>query len=65
MADPINLRQARKAKARSAKELVAVQNRIAFGLSKATKSIGNAKTELEVARLDGARLVKGGDHEPS
>jgi hypothetical protein len=65
VADPINLRQARKAKARSAKEQTAAQNRIAFGLSKAVKSIGKAKTELEAARLNGARLVKGGDHEPS
>lgn len=56
MPDPINLRQARKAKARTAKEQAAAQNRVTYGTNKAVASLGKAKAKLDAARLNGARL---------
>ena len=47
MGDIINLRQARKAKARRDKEVAAAANRVKFGRS---------KTEREVQRHEAARL---------
>jgi hypothetical protein len=64
MPDPINLRQARKAKARAAKDVVATQNRITFGQSKALSSLNKAKTALASRRLDGAHLEQKQSHEP-
>ena len=49
MADIINLRQARKAKARRDKEQVAAANRAKFGQTKA---------EREVRRIDEARVER-------
>ncbi len=54
MPDPINLRIARKTKARAAKDQLAAQNRVTFGQSKAAKALGKAKAHLEASRLDGA-----------
>ncbi|MFW2830679.1 DUF4169 family protein [Sphingomonas sp. ID0503] len=50
MAEIVNLRQARKAKARSAKEVEAQANRALHGRTKAEK----ARDEAERARLTGA-----------
>jgi hypothetical protein len=56
MADIINLRTARKRKARDAKAETAAQNRITFGRTKAEKSLTEAKSELAEKRLDGHKL---------
>jgi hypothetical protein len=58
MADPINLRTARKAKARQAKEQDAAQNRITFGQSKSSKANAKAVRIIDERRLDGVRLMK-------
>jgi Domain of unknown function (DUF4169) len=56
MPDPINLRQARKAKRRAEHEVSGAHNRVAFGLSKASKELTKAQTNLAVTRLDYAKL---------
>jgi hypothetical protein len=61
MPDPVNLRQARKAKARVDREKVAAQNRVTFGQSKANKSLNNAQASLGTRQLDGLRRDKGDD----
>ena len=57
MAEIINLRQARKAKARDAKEAKAADNRIAFGRPKKARTLVEAKKAIEVARHEGHKLV--------
>ena len=52
MAEIINLRQARKNKARAEKEARADANRIAFGRTKAEKKLTKAAQDLEKSRLD-------------
>ena len=52
MAEIINLRQARKHKARAEKEARADQNRIAFGRTKAEKNLTKAERDLAKSRLD-------------
>ena len=52
MAEIINLRQARKNKARADKEARAEQNRITFGRTKAEKELSKAERELAQRRLD-------------
>ena len=53
MAEIVNLRQARKAKARAGKEAEAATNRAKFGRTKAQKVIEAAKKSIEDKRLDG------------
>lgn len=53
MADVINLRQARKQKARAEKETAAAANRAAFGRTKAEKQRTQAQQEQAVRHLDG------------
>jgi hypothetical protein len=55
MAEIVNLRQARKQKARSDKEAKAAENRIAFGRTKAERQLSEAKTGLDARRLEGHR----------
>jgi len=55
MAEIINLRQARKNKARAEKEARADANRIAFGRTKAEKKLTKAERDLEESRLDAHR----------
>lgn len=55
MADVINLRQARKVKARTEKAAKAEQNRAKFGRSKAEKSLQKAENAKEERALDGKR----------
>jgi hypothetical protein len=58
MADVINLRQARKQKARSEKEQKAAENRAQYGRSKHEKTVTRAlKAQVEKA-LDQGRLEK-------
>jgi hypothetical protein len=55
MAEIVNLRMARKAKARGEAEAAASRNRVKFGRSKAEKArtaLDNARTERQ---LDGAK----------
>lgn len=53
MAEIVNLRQARKAKARGGKEADAASNRAKFGRTKAEKQTEAAKAALAEKTLDG------------
>ncbi|MBB4039318.1 hypothetical protein GGR34_000953 [Microvirga flocculans] len=55
MAEIVNLRQARKQKARAEKEARAEQNRISFGRTKAEKKLTKAEQDLAQGRLDAHR----------
>lgn len=57
-AEIINLRQARKARARAAREAQADENRAKFGLSKAERQQLAMETDRAVRHLDGARLER-------
>jgi hypothetical protein len=57
MADVVNLRQARKQKARVEKDKDAAANRVKFGRTKAEKTKGAADTRLGATRLDQAKLT--------
>jgi len=61
MADVVNLRQARKAKARSEREAKAAQNRAKFGRPKAERDAAEALDRLADARLEGHRLDRDGE----
>ena len=52
MAEIVNLRQARKRKARADKETRAAENRIAFGRTKAEKSLTKAERDMATRRID-------------
>lgn len=56
MPDPINLRQARKARARAEKEAQASANRAKFGRTKAERKQVDATEALQQRRLDEMRL---------
>lgn len=56
--DVVNLRQFRKQKARSEKEAQAEQNRVAFGRSKAEKTLTRALNEKAQKTLDQGRLER-------
>lgn len=55
MADVINLRTARKAKARSATDSQAAANRAAFGRTKAERAADGDEAARRTALLDGAK----------
>jgi hypothetical protein len=55
VAEIINLRRARKAKARAEQAATADANRIAFGRTKAEKAAAAAEAAQRDAVLDGAR----------
>lgn len=55
MAEIVNLRLARKAKARAAKEATASANRAAFGRTKAEKSAAKIDAKRTASFLDGAK----------
>lgn len=59
MAEIINLRQVRKAKARAAEESKAADNRIAFGQPKKVKTLQQRRKALETDRHEGHRLERG------
>ncbi|MVA79744.1 DUF4169 family protein [Agrobacterium vitis] len=52
----VNLRQVRKAKARTEKEKIADQNRVSFGRSKAEKNLTSALNDKARAALDNSKL---------
>lgn len=56
MSQIINLRQARKAKARGEKETQAAANRVHFGTPKALRKKGEALADLAAKRLDGHKI---------
>ncbi len=58
MGDVVNLRQFKKAKARSEKEKHADQNRISHGRTKAEKSLTGALNEKAEKSLDQSKLEK-------
>jgi hypothetical protein len=53
MAEIINLRQARKRKARADKDAKAAENRIAFGRTKVERRSSEAERTLAERRLEG------------
>lgn len=52
MAEILSLSKARKAKARVAKELIAAENRVKFGRTKAERQLDKAQTSLDTRRID-------------
>jgi hypothetical protein len=58
MADVVNLRHARKQKARADKEQEAAENRAKFGRTKGEKKRDRAEDKLGRKRLDQAQLDK-------
>lgn len=56
MAEIVNLRQARKRKAKNEAEKKAESNRQVFGSPKAEKALKKATDTLDEKRLDGHRL---------
>ena len=61
MAEIINLRRARKGKARAEKEKTAEANRIAHGTPKAVRKLEEARREQTKERLSAHRLEKNDD----
>ncbi|MGN8093978.1 DUF4169 family protein [Methylobacterium sp. 22177] len=59
MAEIINLRQVRKAKARAEADTKAESNRIAFGQPKKAKTLQQRRKALEIERHEGHRLERG------
>ena len=58
MSEIVNLRQARKRKARERRQAVAAENRALFGRSKAEKRLIESERALAEASLEGARLAR-------
>ena len=56
MSEIVNLRQARKAKARHAKEVVAKANRAEHGMSKSAHNLAKAKAAKEKRKVDAHKL---------
>ena len=61
MADIVNLRKVRKAKARADAETLAAENRVRFGRPKQEKRQTEAVKALDVRRLEGHRRDDGGE----
>ena len=58
MTEIVNLRQARKQKARERREAAAAQNRVVFGRSKAEKRLLESERALAEASLDAHRIAR-------
>ena len=56
MAEIVNLKRAKKQKARAAKERDASLNRVRFGTSKSQKKVTLARSEKEHAELEAKKL---------
>ncbi len=56
----VNLRKARKARQRAAREAVAAENRVRHGTPKGERRAEEARTDLALRRLDAHRLDKPG-----
>ena len=61
MADLINLRSARKAKAKAQKDKTAQANRVLHGTPKALRKLADAKKDQAGQRLSAHKLEKPGD----
>lgn len=57
MGEVVNLRQARKAKARAGKEAQAAENRIRFGQTKQERTLNKVLERIDDKRLDGHKLT--------
>ena len=55
MGDVVNLRRARKERARAGKETAAEANRLAFGRTKVERELTAAERDLAARRLEGHR----------
>jgi hypothetical protein len=60
-AEIVNLRRARKQRARQDAEKTAEQNRISFGRSKAERTLTEAERDKAARTLDGHRLLGSDD----
>ena len=58
MREIVNLRRARKQKARERQQAVAAENRVVFGRSKAEKRLVESERALAEASLDARRLTR-------
>ncbi len=58
MTETVNLRHARKQKARERQQAIAAENRIVFGRSKAEKRLVESERALAEASLDARRLTR-------
>jgi uncharacterized protein DUF4169 len=56
MAEIVNLRRAKKQKARAAKERDADVNRVRFGTSKSQEKVNSARSDKARADLEGKKL---------
>jgi hypothetical protein len=56
MAEIINLRRARKQKAKAEKEACAAENRVAFGRTKDERRLSESRKALAERRLEGHKL---------
>ncbi len=56
MAEIVNLRRARKGKARAEKEALAADNRVRFGRTKAEKRQSEAERRRVEQKLDGKKI---------
>jgi hypothetical protein len=54
----VNLRRARKRKERQREEVVADQNRVLFGLSKAERRLVQTERAIAEANLEARRIVR-------
>ncbi len=55
MAEPINLNRARKARVRKDAEIIAAQNRVTFGRTKAERVLAEARNAQAASRLDASK----------
>jgi hypothetical protein len=58
MSDIVNLKRARKAKARRAKEVVAAANRAEHGVSKSKHKLAKKRAEIDARSVEGHKLDK-------
>jgi hypothetical protein len=58
LTETVNLRHARKQKARERQQAIAAENRIVFGRSKAEKRLVESERALAEASLDARRLTR-------
>ncbi len=64
MGEIVNLRRARKRRARLASAAGADANRVKFGVGKPDRAAAGAQRDLENTRLDGALRDRPSDDEP-
>lgn len=60
----VNLRKARKEKARADKDKQAAENRVRFGRPKAERETSRKLNDIDRARLDGAKIKMPADGPP-